>query len=304
MKSFKSFITESIIDPVQPTLSKQIFDKTDTPNPVMKKRVKGFIMRQLGDLEDIARVDDIQVIGSILTRQFADDADIDVNVLFRPFGDKEAVLERLRKRAAKINGATVPGTKHPVNFFSVVSKDVFDRAGELADAVYELETDKWLKKAKVQPFDPDKYIEDFDKAASKLDATKGELQRDIADLKRLQSLKAEELSKLSEKVNAKVDELEAGMEEIIKTHKLAKQTRRDIFTKPLSPEEIKRYGSKNALPENVIFKLLERFLYWDLAAKLKEIIGDDDKLSKPEAEKLKDVKMPPDAKGRLKSKGK
>jgi len=301
MKSFKFFMKESLIDPVQDTLSKQIFDKTDTPNPIMKKRVKGFIMRGIGDLEDIARILDIQIVGSILTRQFALNADIDVNILFKPFGDAQTVLKRLRKRAAKINGAKVTGTKHSVNYFSVVSQEVFDRASELTDAAYDLNTDKWLKKAKAQPFDPDKYIEEFDKAASKLDIMKDELVRDIADFKQLQSLKPIELSKLSQKVNGKVQELEKDMKDIIDTHQLAKQVRRDIFSKPLSPKEIKDYGSKNALPENVIFKLLERFLYWNLASKLKEIIGDDKKLSKPEAKKLKNVKVPPDAKGRLKS---
>ena len=299
MKSFKAFIKESIIDPVQPTLSKQIFDKTDTPDPVMKKRVKGFIMRGLGDLEDIARVDDIQVIGSILTRQFAPDADVDVNVLFRPFGDKEAVHKRLRTRAAKINGAKVPGTQHPVNFFALVDRKDFDKATKLADAAYDLENDTWIKKAKVQPFDPDKYVKQYGESATKIDLLKNELKSDIADFSRLEQLSSKELKDLSAKVTAKVQELEDGIKDILEFYKEKLKLRKDIFTKPLTPEELKQYGSKNAMPENVIYKLFERFMFWELANKLKEIIGDDDKLSKPEARELKKVKVPDDAKGRL-----
>ena len=57
----------------------------------------------------------------------------------------------------------------------------------------------------------------------------------------------------------------------------------------MTPEQIKKYGVRNSLPNNVIYKMLEKYYYFEFINKLKEVIGDDRKLSDKEAEKLRSV---------------
>ena len=43
----------------------------------------------------------------------------------------------------------------------------------------------------------------------------------------------------------------------------------------MTPEELTKYGTKNVLPENVIFKLLERYYYLRFMRELKILIDDN-----------------------------
>ena len=41
------------------------------------------------------------------------------------------------------------------------------------------------------------------------------------------------------------------------------QARRDLFNTPLTPQEIQKYGVAHKLPKNVIFKYLEKGIFFD-----------------------------------------
>ena len=56
-----------------------------------------------------------------------------------------------------------------------------------------------------------------------------------------------------------------------------KQTaRNDAFAKPMTPAELRKIKAKNALPENVIYKLFEYYWYWELINDLKKILESND----------------------------
>ena len=82
MKSFKTFISEAIIDVPRTTFAKDIFTRPERPSPKLRANVKAFIMEGLTAFKNIAPIIDFQLIGSILTHRYRDDADLDINVWF------------------------------------------------------------------------------------------------------------------------------------------------------------------------------------------------------------------------------
>ena len=81
MKSFKVF-TESIIDIPRRTYAPLVFDDADTPNPKIKQSVLDMIDKQMKEFEKEYPVLKYTLIGSILTKRYRNDADLDLNVLF------------------------------------------------------------------------------------------------------------------------------------------------------------------------------------------------------------------------------
>ena len=69
------------------------------------------------------------MIGSILTKRYRNDADLDINVLFDvPEEKQEEERLRLSKKYLSssnpdnIQGKLIPGTKHPVNYYLLQMK--------------------------------------------------------------------------------------------------------------------------------------------------------------------------------------
>ena len=79
-KKMKSFL-EAVIDIPRRTYAKGVFDDADTNNPKIKASVKAQIDKQIEEFETEYPVVKIGLIGSILTKRYRDDADLDINVL-------------------------------------------------------------------------------------------------------------------------------------------------------------------------------------------------------------------------------
>ena len=283
MKNFKQFINESIIDLPRKTFAKAIFDKANTDSPILKSEIRDFVLQGLKPFEKIAPVVDFQLIGSILTHRYRDDADLDINVWFDA---DEETHEKLKELAWKLNGKNVPGTKHPVNYFAVITKEYFKRAGEMADATFDIKKNEITRKVVEKPFSIEAYLDDFKNEVSKIDIVKGELKRDIVDYKALTKFDSNEIVELQLKLKKKINEIEKNIKDLVDIYHSARDDRNAGFATPMTLQQIKKYGEQNRLPKNVIYKLLERYYYFDFIHKVEEIIGEDEKLSSGELKKL------------------
>ena len=150
---FKDFINESIIDIPRRTYAPKVFDNADTPNPTIKDSVKKQIETQLKEFESEYPILKTSLIGSILTKRYRNDADLDINVLFDVPADKqEEERTRLSKKylSAKnpdnIQGKLIPGSEHPINFYFITDKETYEDQNKKADAVFDIETDKFVKR--------------------------------------------------------------------------------------------------------------------------------------------------------------
>lgn len=287
MKTFKEFLKESIIDPKQPTLSPQIFENPESDSPEMKSEVRDFILAGIDGLSKELPVLRSAMIGSTTTQRYQDDADLDVNIQTKN-ATEDVEIRRLRKIADDHSGKLVPGTKHPVNFHLWFDDKGFDRANEIADGVFDVVENKFLRTSIDRPFDISEYFSAFKKVVSKIDCLKDELRHDLIDYEQLKSASPEEISGLKEMIKVQIDKIEMDVEKLAELHHDVKQDRRDMFARDSTPEEIKHYGIKNRFPENVIYKLLERYHYLTFLDKIDKMV-DDKTVDQSDIELLRDL---------------
>ena len=276
-KTFK----ESIIDIPRRTYAPKVFDEADTKDPKIKASVKAQIDRQLKEFESEYPILKTSLIGSILTKRYRKDADLDINVLFDvPEDKREVERERLSKKylSAKnpdnIQGKLIPGSDHPINYYFITDKETYDDQNKKADAVYDIDTNKFVKRPEDFVFDKNLYIKDFDKKVQELDVIKGELKRDIIDYRELEELEPNDVLDLQDKIKDKLEEIEDSIEQIVKVGDGVDADRRAAFDSDMTPDQIQKFGIKNRLPKNVIYKMLEKYHYIKFYKYCKKILDD------------------------------
>ena len=258
-----------------------VFDDADTSNPKIKQSVIGMIEKQMEDFEKEYPILKYTLIGSILTKRYRNDADLDINILFDiPEEDREEERTRLSKQylSAKnpdnIQGKLIPGTKHPVNYFFITDKRTYDDQNLKADATFDIKTNKFIKRPDDFKFDMNLYLKDFQKKVDEIDIVKGELKRDIIDYDELSELKPGEIKDLEKRVKGKLDEIETDLQDLINIGDTLDTERRAAFDTDMSPDEIKTFSIKNRLPKNVVYKMLEKYHYLKFLKKCKMILDD------------------------------
>src|SRR5210317_1507770 len=294
---FKDFIKESIIDIPRKTYAKPVFDNADTPNPKLKESVRKQILDSIKTFEKFGKVVKYTLIGSILTKQYRADADLDINILFDIPGsqeEQEKVHDEIREYQGEINGQVIPGTQHPINFFSIIDPATFSKAREMADGTFDIDKNEFIRKPDPGTFEPEKYVADFQKRVSEIDVVKGELARDMIDYEELKELGPKDIEGLETLISKKLAEITDSINTLIDIGDKTVQDRKDAFTKDMSPDEIRKFGVKNRLPKNVIYKMLEKYHYLKFFKKLKDIM-EDGKISPDELKSLSKIK---EAKGK------
>ncbi len=272
---------EAVIDVPRQSYATGVFSNPEDKDPKIKPEIIGQIMKQFTEFKKEYPILDYSLIGSILTKRYRDDADLDINVLFDVPKEKQEE-ERLRlsqkflsaKNPDNIQGKLIPGTRHPINYYFITDKETYDDQNKKADAVFDIGKNKFIKRPEDFEFDPSLYVKDFDKKVQELDVIKGELKRDIIDYKELKGLTTNDVLNLQDKVKDKLDEIEYDIELIIKVGDKVDAERRKAFDSDMSPEEIRQYGIKNRLPKAVIYKMLEKYHYITFYKKCKKILDD------------------------------
>src|SRR5210317_1783724 len=290
---FKDFVNESIIDIPRRTYAPAVFDDADTKNPKIKESVLKQINDQVKEFKEYPVIK-IALIGSILTKRYRNDADLDINILFDVPKEKQE-QERVdlsqkylsAKNPNNIQGKLIPGSKHPINFYFITDKETYDDQNKKADAVFDIQANKFIKRPDDFTFDTELYVKEFERKVQELDVVKGELKRDIIDYNELKDLTTDDVLNLQDRINSKLDEIEDDIRLITRIGDNVDVERRAVFDKDMSPDEIRMYGIKNRLPKNVIYKMLEKYHYLKFYKKCKKILDDGEVTDK----EIKDLEM-------------
>ena len=300
MKTFKQLrdqvrevLKESVIDIPRRTYAPGVFDDADTNNPKIKSSVKAMIDKQVKEFEKEYPVINIALIGSILTKRYRNDADLDINVLFDVPKEKQED-ERLRlskqflssKNPDNIQGKLISGTKHPVNYYIITDQETYDDQNKKADAVFDIKNNKFIKRPEDFTFDINLYLKDFERKVQEIDVIKGELKRDIIDYDELKELKSGDIKDLEKRIKSKLEEIEKDIQDIVDIGDTVDAERRAAFDTDMTPDQIRAYGIKNRLPKAVIYKMLEKYHYITFFKYLKNILADGE-VSDDEIDSLK-----------------
>ena len=287
LKDKPSVLKDSIIDIPRQRYAPGIFDNADTDNPKLKKVVVDMILDQIDSFQEKYPVKKYSLIGSILTKKYRDDADLDINVLFDvPEEDRETARKELASSLRDINGKLVPGTKHPVNYYVITDPELKKKNDAMADGVFDIDENEFIRKPTEDTFDPEKYEADFQKKVQEIDVVKGELARDIIDYEELKDLSTDDVLNLQDKINSKLDEIEDSIEVLVDIGDDVVKQRQSAYNDDMTPDEIRQFGKKHKLPKNIIYKYLEKYHYLKFYKKCKEVL-EDGKVTDDEIDSLK-----------------
>jgi len=277
---FRDVLNESVIDIPRNSLDPTVFEFPDERSPIMHPVIKTQIISDIEKFKELVPVVVYFCVGSILTKNYTPHSDIDINVqIDAPDG---RMVNGLFDLIRNLNGRMGAGTTHPINYF-VISDD-YDL--DSTDAAYDVANEVWIKEPEDDSVDVQGYMQKFQNTVNGIDFSASELRRDIIDFEVLKTMDESEIKDLETRVQSKLEEIEDSIESLIRSYKNVRTLRRNAFEKDMSPIEIRKYGKKNKLPENVVYKLLERYYYFDFVHTLQKII-EDGEISGSELKKIK-----------------
>ena len=263
------YLSESVLDIPRDGLDPDVFQFPEQGAPIINARIKQQILDGVSQIHLILPVQDYFVIGSILTTNYNEHSDIDVtcevDVAVGPIG-----LENIVALLKVINGKLGIGTRHPINFFIVQGE--FDQAK--TEAIYDIANDRWIKEAENTSFNVRRFMSKFRTKLNGIDIATAELRRDLIDYEELKDLDKTDIGNIEFEVKKALTNIEVDVANIVKMYDNAKILRTKAFEKSMTPMEIRKFGKKNNLPDNIIYKLMERYFYKDLVLKLKPLLDD------------------------------
>lgn len=206
------------------------------------------------------RIRQVLLVGSLTSFRYVPSSDLDVTVV----GNwSEEELKLIQVRLAEMNGKPAEGTEHPVNFYVMAEPPEPDRF----DAAYDVLGKKWLKPPSDWGVDLTTVHDHFKNAMAEVDVYRGEAWRDLLDAEALEEAlkraRPEDKQMLVRKLEAKMNELDRDVEALSNEYEQVHRNRIEGFKRYLGGEHRGKVvpPSPNLVPENVAYKLMERYHY-------------------------------------------
>ena len=285
MKKFDLYVQESAIDIPKHSLDPTVFETAnEVSEPIMHPSIKKQIIQGIQDFERLMIVNRCYVVGSILTKAYTSESDIDVNLEVNREEIDDLMEVKLLAVLKTVNGKLATGTTHPINYYILMAGDVDESS---FDGMYDVMNEKWLKVPKDLPCNVADYMNNFEKMVSAIDLTMAQLKRDIIDFTQLSKYTKEDITNIKEIASKKLEEITTKVEALVDIKSMIKNKRKGVFKRPMTPQEIEKFKSKNYLPENIVYKLLQKYYYWDFIQRLESILNSKEKLDYKDINQIK-----------------
>ena len=212
------------------------------------------------------------ILGSITTRRWTDASDVDLCIVY---SDKTSI-KPLGKMAAKLTskGIHLQGSPHTVGFYVSKKKDMPEYIRKSVGA-YNMLQNKWEKLPDDTRADTDSAEALFHEKVKLIDKWNNELKRDRMDVSMMRriydSVDDSEKEELKRDLKRKEGEVKKDLSELRKQFRIVESSRKDAFKRSTRDDfnEIDKHKLNQTMPENVIFKMLERYNYRKLLEELK-----------------------------------
>jgi len=276
----------NILDWPKPSLEPAIWNPDNTLKPEVKEFILGFIhsFAKANNFKDInAWITDVKFVGSLTTNCWNSNSDMDIHIAVDlskfvevehpEMSEQEAsdYLDGIRKQVDQVK-AKVPGTEHPTEIY--FETEFTTHASQEFSGTYSVLQDKWLLEPHIvgQDFDMSTLHPDLlnlaKETASELDASFGELKRDVQDIKELEETlnywPPEQRELLEKKLQKRLDELEQDIKVLVELREDVAEKRKHY--KALSEQEVR-------------FKYLQKYFYMHVLTDLKTLLKQSPELS-------------------------
>lgn len=271
--NIKKNYNESILDSTKETLISELFDNNNN----LKKDARDFILKILNDWKEKVysrmKIDEVIILGSSVTYQYNDSADIDINVKISNIPN--SIYKDLRRILP--NGNMLFNTQHPINFFLVT--DEYNLKNTFA--AYDLLNDKWIKEPeKINIKIPYSYVIEIAKFfIAGVDNRISEYEHDNNELKYYKELlktnkETTEIDEINRIIISKEQELMADLDAIKIAHNVIRAFRKEAF---IDENTNTKYlinidnDSPNYSINNIVYKIIETLGYFEKLEKYEKI---------------------------------
>jgi predicted nucleotidyltransferase len=197
---------------------------------------------------------EVFIKGSILTKQYSKESDIDIFVRVKGTLYTEDQLKALLQPIwEKIDDTYLDGIPHPFQYYITKEKYNIDNT----EAVYDIVGDEWIKRSPSKNIDINDYMDDFQKYVEQFSDFSEELRQSMIDYEILKDLPADEVKGIQNLLSQKLKDINEAIDGLGDVYTDLKNFRNESFAKDMTPSELKQYGIKTRLPGNVVFKLIE-----------------------------------------------
>jgi hypothetical protein len=258
-------IQESILDEPQKEMDQKVWEGVP---PRLRQEIFVQIANGLLFLGEDAPITKLVVAGSLTGLRWTEDSDLDVTVILDV---SEEELEDLKSKLPEVNGEFAAGTKHPINYFLMNQDPGLARF----DAAYEPLNKEWLKPPKTEGISVADVYDKFKGLFKKIDLEKEEAKRSIVDIKLLERAleNSSDPRAVAEKIVQRIQDLDKSVDDLAQTFKKVHKDRNQAFS------DYEKVGggseSPNLQPENVKYKMLERYHYLDFLKQLYKLTKKD-----------------------------
>ena len=224
------------------------------------------------------------VVGSLTGYYYKPDSDLDVTLVVK--ADEELLLA-LKENTKTVNGEMAPGTEHPINLFVLNDLPSLKRF----DGVYDLIRHKWKKEPTETGVDIFSVYDRFRGKVGHIDTTAAEAWRSLMDIEMLREALARGGEKeVALKLRRRISDLDEAVDELATEYDEAHQDRINAFRRQLELAEMGQspYPTPNLVPENIWYKLLERYHYLDFLTELYKLVESTGKIDT--AQDIRDVR--------------
>ncbi len=261
LDNFFGDMTESILDPIQKELCKEIWQSNNKLRTSAKKHILDNLETWL-NLYTEKKPTDVVLAGSMTGYQYTSYSDIDVNVVI-DLGDGDI------KKISKLlpNGNMLPGTKHPVNYY-VTNKKQLQKAGSIYDILHS----KWIREPEKKDVNIHykAVLEITISWMRKIDLDINELRRDVIEFKLYSDYLSDQkgleidVDEIKDYLSVKESEIKADIDVVSITLHMIRQFRKEAFgDKDFKSDFLTQVDATNSnySINNLVYKTLERFGY-------------------------------------------
>jgi len=261
-----------------------------------------------------------RIVGSLTSWRYSSWTDIDCHFIisYGKFGevelngthDTETIQESLNEIQKSLNRHNVPtlgNTRHPIEYYFENRDDLTEAElkrlkliaakAVVKDGEYNFDpkdftvkNDKWTVPARKIDVDYDyeeiykNLIPVVEETMEEFDISLGKIDRKITQVEYLDdSLKAfsnDQKKLFKEKIEKKLDEIEAEIHNLIKTGEAAHEKNKEEFL----ADDFEEGGIGN-----LTFKCLQKYGYYYILVKLKELLGEDKEVTMENVDEVKDI---------------
>ncbi|MDD4110043.1 MAG: hypothetical protein PHS54_00655 [Clostridia bacterium] len=263
-------LQESLVNISRDELDSTVFQFKEDGTPILRDSIKIQILKDIDEIRNIMPVVAFYIVGDILTKNYTEKTDIDIPVQV----DKQLIdsisTADIMHLLKYLNGRLAADTQHAINYYIIT----YDFDSSKSSAVYDIVNEKWIKPPITFEPEIEKWVSKLYNTLTSIDISTGEIQHDLLDFDEISNLNTDIIKRLRYVLRQKLMQIDELLKQLIQLKSDTKSLKKFDISQYTTPNELHLFCAINKLPENITYKLFEKYYYTKAIQKLESIIDE------------------------------